>query len=197
MSFSEPLLTLLCGARWDRLVALADGSYLIIIVEWATLFNTNLLFRTTHCYGCCSKGNGFIKRFFYAKLYFAFYSMWWNLFLPPSLRGHSCSLYPARLSKYQGNTFLLFPPSAIWSRRISRGSLILFQWSFFSIPHLKRQNKQTFVFVLTPNVISTFPPHAHPPIHPVRPLLLPPVASSVSWWFLHVPCTIIHLFIAR
>lgn len=33
---------------------------------------------------------------------------------------------------------------------------------FFSIPHLERQNKQTFVFVLTPNVISAFPPHAQP-----------------------------------
>lgn len=97
--------------------------------------NNNLMFRTSPCYGCCSKGSGFTRTFLYAKLYSVCHSSWWNLSLPPSLACRvtvAASLPPIFLSKYQSNTFLifqqhLFPLSAIRSHRVSRGYLSLFQ----------------------------------------------------------------------
>lgn len=113
------------------------------------------MFRTSPCYGCCSKGSGFTRTFLYAKLYSVCHFSWWNLSLPPSLACRvtvAASLPPIFLSKYQSNTFLifqqhLFPLSAIRSHRVSRGYLSLFQWSFFLFHTWKKKGKNTYLYL--------------------------------------------------
>lgn len=52
----------------------------------------------TPCYGCCGKGNGFIKRFSMLNYTLHFIPCGGIYSLLPPLQGHSCSLSLARLS---------------------------------------------------------------------------------------------------